>query len=399
MAVLELALLLLAAFALGRVAERVGLPALLGMIAAGVVFRALPLPTVLPGPALLDLSSTVRIGILDLVLLRAGLGLTLGDIRSAGGLGIRLGVFGMLGDAALLTVGAVWLLGLPFDQALVLGFLVAAISPAIVIPSLLELLERHKGGSRRALTALLVGAPLDNIVALVAFGIALDLAGSGDTTVGAALLAIPWKIAAAVLAGVVMGSLLALVPRCPTFLLWLAAVALTVLGKDFQLPWVLSVIALGATVRARAPQLATAQGDRLKWAWTGAQYVLFGLIGAAVELEPLAGIGVLAAAVILMGQGGRMLGSALATLGSGLSRRARLACALCFVPKATLQAAFAALPMDQGLSAGGAILSTAVLAIVMTAPLGTLAIFRGADPLLLDDAQVTDASDGATDHG
>ena len=393
MLVIELPLLLLCAFGFARLARLVRLPPLLGMIAGGLTYGLLPLPVLLPGPELSDVSTWVRLGILDLVLLRAGLGLTLRDLRRGGALGVRLGIVPMAADALALTLGARFLLGLPTGEAAVLGCLCAAISPAIVIPSILDLLgTRTRGESRRVLTALLVGAPIDNIVALLALGIALDVATAAEVSVGTTLLGLPVEILAALAAGAACGWLLAKLFGAATLpsslrlgLVWAAALGLTAAGRALGLPFVLSVLTLGAVIRAVAPEVAADLAIDGKRAWDWCQYALFGLIGAAVNVGPLAGIGLAAAGVILLGQLGRAGGAAIASAGAGLKPKARLAAVLAYVPKATVQAALAALPLDMGLGSGGTILATAVLAIVLLAPIGTLAIQMGVSRLLPPD--------------
>ncbi|MBT3222171.1 MAG: hypothetical protein HN348_24115, partial [Proteobacteria bacterium] len=135
-------LLALGTVALARLAKWLHLPPLLGMIAAGVALAALDLTAELAGPHIDSVSAPIRLGALTVVLMRAGLGLSWTDVRDAGGLGLRLATLPMIGDAALVCAGGVFLLDLPLSHALVLGFLVAAISPAIVIPGLLDLLEQ-----------------------------------------------------------------------------------------------------------------------------------------------------------------------------------------------------------------------------------------------------------------
>jgi len=399
MILLHASALLLATWALARVAAWMKAPPLLGMIAGGVAVAALfpPAPEALD---LHDLAPQLRLAVLALVLLRAGMGLSLADLRSAGPLGIRLGLLPVVGDALAVTAAAHLLLGWGLPTAAVLGCLVAAISPAIVIPGMLDLTERMTGRARRVPLALLTGAPLDNIVAVVGLGVALDLALAGETSWLGVLQALPLRIFGGMLLGLCLGGLWVglcrLLPRLTASSggLWLVAGSVVVLGRWLDLSFVLGILALGLLVRHRQQEQTEAARAGLAQSWTWAQYILFGCIGLAVEFgpqapTPLAPVGVLgftllfATLVILgLGQLGRALGTGLATARSGLQPKERLAAALAYVPKATIQAAFGSLALDRGLAEGGEILAIAILAIAITAPLGVLSIHRGMEPLL-----------------
>ncbi len=335
------------------------------------------------------ISQPLRLAVLALVLLRAGLGLSREELRSAGTRALLIGVVPMLCDAAAVAAAAHWLLELRISAAIVLGFLVAAISPAIVIPGLLTLLEALTGDRRRAPTALLAGAPLDNIFALLALGVALDLSLGGQLSWTGSLLLGGYKLGAGVLAGLALAWVLLRLPgvwgaagdKPPPYgaaPIWIAGCLLLVAGREAQFSFVLAIIALGAGLRAGGSDSAKWLDQGLARIWSVAQYALFGLIGAAVDLAPLASVGLAAAAVICLGQLARALGCFAATAGSGYSLRERLGCVLCYLPKATIQAAFAGLALDRGMAEGELILSVGVLAIVITAPIGVIALHSGA---------------------
>ncbi len=394
MILLHAAALLLATWALARIAGWLKVPPLLGMIGGGVAV-AVVLPPAPEALDLHDLAPQVRLAVLALVLLRAGLGLSLADLRSAGPLGIRLGLIPVVGDALAVTGGAHLLLGWDLPAAAVLGCLVAAISPAIVIPGMLDLTERMTGRARRVPLALLTGAPLDNIVAVVGLGVALDLALAGETSWLGVLQALPLRIFGGILVGLCLGGLWVglcrLVPRLSAASggLWLVAGAVVVLGRWLDLSFVLGILALGLLVRHNQQERTEAARSGLARSWTWAQYLLFGCIGLAVDFRPLAPVGVMGftllfatLAILLLGQIGRALGAGLATARSGLEPRERLAAVLAYVPKATIQAAFGSLALDRGLAEGNSILAIAVLAIAITAPLGVVGIHRGMEPLL-----------------
>ncbi len=401
---LDVLLLAAATVLLARGAALVRLPPLLGMIMAGTLVAGIDLGfDSLRGPRLEEFSSPLRVAIPTVLLLRAGLGLSVTELRRLGTLGMRLGFIPLLADAAVLWAASIWLLELEPLVAAVLAFLVAALSPAIVLPGLLALLDARpqEGRSRRVLSALLVGAPLDNVLALVLMGVALDAALAGSSDVATLLPVLVWKVGAGLLAGLAAGALLGRVLRerlrrlAPGVLLCVVlAVAGFLLwaGLAWSFSFILAHVAMGLSLRHVAPELRQPLDLGLRRAWALAQYALFGLIGAALDVEAVAAAGLAVTAVVLLGQAGRFAGSYVATLGSELEPRERLACALAYVPKATIQAAFAALPLDHVLAAGGAvalsqgdaelILCAGVLAVLITAPIGAVTLNRGVDKLL-----------------
>jgi len=372
--------------------RKLRLPPLLGMICGGaLVGHLLPEPLLPAWPyghwQLGHVAAEVRQAILAVILLRAGLSLSRAELRRAGTLALRLGILPLCGDALLLSVAAHLLLAMPVAPAIVLGFTVAAISPAIVIPGVLELLGKRQGAQRHVPAALLAGAPLDNIVCLLALGLALSFA-TGEAGGADVLLQLPFSVAISLLLGYIVGCLFAKLcrlvrrPRRRMLALWTAALLLIALGRLLDVSYVLAIITLGAVVRARRPDAAATVNEELQRVWQVAQYALFGLIGAALDLAPLARAGLLLAFAVGLGQLGRAAGSWLATSRQGLHPRERLACVLCYVPKATIQAAFGSLALDQGLAEGHLVLAGAVLAIVICAPLGMVALHEGADRLL-----------------
>lgn len=387
---LEATLLLLGAFALAKIAAALRLPPLLGMLGAGVLLRALNLGLPPATVTLTTVSTEVRLGILALVLLRAGLGLELTNVRKTGGLALRLGSLPLLGDILFVAAGAHLLLGFSLPAALVMGTLLGAISPAIVIPALLSLLQTRRGKARELLEALLLGATLDNTFAVVLLGLAVDMAVSAQLPLGAHLLLLPLKIGGGALAGLLLGGVilglhklgLLRAPWRGTLLLGVGAGGMIVLGHVLPISFVIGIIVGGSVIRTRSPELAHRLSPQLQTLWGVAQYGLFGLIGYAVDLGPLSSVGWSVVAIVLAGQGGRALFTSVATLGEKLSPKERMACALSYIPKATIQAAFAAFPLDRGMEEGPLLMGAAIVAILLTAPPGVLAIAKGVDRLL-----------------
>ena len=378
---------------LGKGAFMVRLPPLLGMIMAGMVF-SLWGPVVGAEPGLQEISGDLRFAILALVLLRAGLNISTTELRDAGSLALTVGTLPLAAEAVFVGAAGYWILGLPGPACVVLGLVVAPISPAIVIPGLLELHPASEGRSRRVVTALLVGAPIDNILAVVGLGVAVDLALAGDVAWMEYMLWLPYRVGFGVILGLLVGAVYTAVAsrvlwrgegdhsRLISLSLWFTGWCVLELGQWFEISFVLALIALGIVLRARKEGFARdlSQGMARLWAW--GQYILFSLIGAAVEFAQLAEVGLWAVAIIVFGQIGRFAGAHIATKGMKLTTRERTACAMAYMPKATIQAAFGALALDRGLESGSLILTFAVLAIVLTAPLGAVTLMEGTRRLL-----------------
>ena len=403
---LHLVDILFFAWVVANLARATRMPPLLGMLAGGVLAEAiwswLPALNTETLP-LTDVSGPLRMGVLTLVLIRAGLSLSPRDLRQAGALAMRVGSIPMLFEGVALAAAAHLLLSFAWPSALVLGFLVAAVSPAIVVPGLLELLDRPAkptrsapGGSstaprRRILVALLAGAPLDNVLALALFGAFLDLAVTGGGTWGVAAWHISSGLLVSVASGVLVGGGLALALGGSSAIAnttltgaasWVSGLGVVALLQHFGLPVAPGLVALGCTVRWRSAVLADSAVAGLSLAWKPAAYLLFGLIGADFDARPLLQVGAMAVLVLGVGQGARALGTMLATSGMGLKQREQLACVAAYVPKATIQAAFAALPMERGLADGPLVMGIAVLAIAISAPVGALTLMRGVPTLL-----------------
>ena len=367
---------------LAKVCPHLRVPPLLGMIAVGILWRTTLGSGETPPPALLDIATPLRLAVLTLVLLRAGLGISMVDLRQAGPLAIGLGIVPNLCEASAVAVLSVLLLDLNIITAAMLGCLVAAISPAIVIPNILQILQyKHPDRTQPHLYGLLVGAPLDNIFSLLCLSVLLELAGSSDAGMAGAIAQLPiaWLAGAAVgIAGAWgigfvlkrAGSQSAQTEAMITAGVALGVVALCELSG---MSMVIATLSLGMTLNHRAPLLAKNLSVTFASWWPAASIVLFALIGAAVDVGPIAHAGFWLVTIVVLGQLGRAAGVALATANTELNRTDKLVCAVAYIPKATIQAAFAGLPLDRGLAGGELIVTTCVIAIVLTVPIGVLA--------------------------
>jgi len=374
----------------GFVASRLRMPALLGMLLAGVAVRNVPgdLLEALPD----SWSLVLRLLALTVILLRAGLGMDLDALVALRASLVRLAFLPNLSEAFTVAIAAKLVLDLPLLWGLLLGFVVAAVSPAVVVPSLLDLQQRGYGIVKGIPTMVLAAATFDDVVSITGFGATLSLvfADSGEATVIESLVRAPLELGLGLVTGVLAGLLCWTVARAPA---WVRFGALSALGLVAVLGgWAmgfagggsLAAMTMGAVSarRWRGATVAVAKG--MSWVWAVAQPILFGLIGAAVVLSAVEPSYINGGLVILViGLAVRLVVTYLSASANHFNTRERLFVALAWIPKATVQAAIGALALDlarrneagpQAEIYGTQIVTIAVLAILVTAPIGALAI-------------------------
>lgn len=377
----NLALIIVAAMLCNWIFEKIGLPGLLGMLLTGVLLGPCCFGVICP--EVMTISSELRSAALIVILIRAGLGISRRTLNRVGGAALRMSCIPGLLEGGVIVVAAHFLLGLPYLEAGMLGFIVAAVSPAVVVPQMLDLKARHFGENKEVPTLILAGASLDDVFAIMVFYIFLNLGTGNEGRIGEELLKVPVSI----VLGVAVGALIAMA------LLWLfrrvrlrdtrkALIFMTaaVIFQGMEHKWglwvasLLGIMTIGFVMLEKNEGLAHRMADKFNKIWVLAEILLFVLIGAQVDLNVVGGAGLAGIAVIAAGLLGRGIGVMLALLGTDLDRKERLFCVFAYVPKATVQAAIGAIPLAAGIASGGVILAVAVLSIIVTAPLGALLI-------------------------
>ena len=375
----SLAYVLLLGMALGALARRLRLPSLVGMLLAGILLG--PCVLNLLSPSLLGISADLRQLALVIILTRAGLSLELEDLRRAGRPAVLLcfvpASFEVLGMVLL----APRLLGVDVLDAAIMGAVVGAVSPAVIVPRMLRLMEEGYGADKGIPQMILAGASVDDVFVIVLFtGMA-----QGGSFSPAALAGVPVSIVLGGAAGLGLGYVLA---KCFTrFHLRDSAKVVVLLALAFLLvaledaaegvvPFsgLLAVLGTGLGLRRwrrPAAERLTAKFGKL---WVAAEVMLFVLVGAEVDIGYAAAAGLAAVATVLGVLCFRAVGVLLCVAGSRLSGRERLFAVLAYLPKATVQAAIGGVPLAMGLACGQVVLTVAVVAILVTAPLGALAI-------------------------
>ncbi len=374
----SIAMILVLGAATSRLFAIIKVPNMLGLILVGVIMG--PFFGNLLSPDLLRISGDLRMLALVIILLRAGLGISREALNKVGKTALKMSAIPCLFEGGTVTLIGHLLLDLPWLEAGMLGFVIAAVSPAVVVPEMLRLQEKRLGHDKAIPVIILGGASIDDVFAITILTALLGIGtGSGQASVVSQLGRIPLEVLGGVMLGLALGLVLSAIfksSRIPTtesdeiIIAIGAALAVVLIGQNLHVAGLLSVMATGFVLLERAPKVAHRLSDKLKKVWLPAEIFLFTLIGAQVDLTVALQAGLMGLAVIAIGLVGRSAGVFLATAGTDLNLKERLFCAVAYLPKATVQAAVGGLPLAAGVSSGSLILAVAVLSIVFTAPLG-----------------------------
>lgn len=378
----SIALLWLLGMALGAAARKLHLPALVGMLLAGILLG--PFGADLLSPALLSVSADLRRLALILILFRAGLSLDLGSLRRSGRSAVLLCFLPAACEVLGMVLLAPRLLGVSVLDAAILGAVVGAVSPAVIVPRMLDLMEAGYGTEQGIPQMVLAGASVDDVFVVVLFSSFTGMASGGRFS-PAALAGVPVSILLGAALGLGLGGLLArffarfpLRDSAKAILLLALSILLTALedrlGSRVPFSGLLAVLGTGLGLYRRQPAAAQRLAAKFGRLWVAAEILLFALVGAQLNLEYAAASGRTAVLLVLGALCFRALGVLLCMAGGPLNPKERLFAVLAYLPKATVQAAIGGVPLAMGLSCGQVVLTVAVIAILLTAPLGAFAI-------------------------
>lgn len=387
---LSLALLLLIGLAMKSLVEKMGLPGIIGIFATGVLLG--PSCFNLLDDHLLAISGELRQMALIIILLKAGLSLDLFDLKKVG----RPAVFMSFVPASFEIVGytllAPILLGISRVDAALMGTVLAAVSPAVVVPRMDKMMEKGIGTKKSIPQLIMAGASCDDIFVIVLFTSFLGMAKGGDLKL-ASLMNVPLSVICGMIVGGMVGYVLYRffesafvrerhVRNSVKVLIMLAVSFLLVAGEGLlkgkiAMSGLIAVVAMAVVIHEKMPaQVSTRLSEKFGKLWIGAEIFLFVLVGAAVDIHYTLDAGGAAVALIFMALIFRSFGVATSLAGTGLTLKERIFCILAYLPKATVQAAIGSVPLQAGLGSGKVILSVAVLSILITAPLGAFLIDR-----------------------
>ncbi len=379
---LSFALIIFCGFALSGIMKKLRLPALLGMMIAGMLLGPYELDLI--DPSILTISADLRQIALIVILIRAGLALDLGDLRKVGRPAILMSFIPATFELAAVVIFAPPLLGVSYLDAAIMGTVLAAVSPAVVVPSMLRLMESGYGQENSIPQLILAGASVDDIYVIVLFA-SLTGMHQGEGFNLFSLTKVPVSIFAGLLLGISLGLVVVWLFR--TIQMHDTVQVLLLFGISFLFlafesavkPYIsvsglLAVMALGSTILRKDSYLAKRISGKYAKIWVAAELLLFVLVGAQVNIGYARDAGMIPVYLIAISLLFRIAGVYFCLIKTSLNQKERLFCAIAYLPKATVQAAIGGVPLAMGIAAGDAILTVAVLAIMITAPLGVIGI-------------------------
>lgn len=378
----SLAYIFLLGLLLSKLFQTLRLPGLLGMLLTGILLGPHVL-NLLDG-SLLSISADLRQLALIIILTRAGLSLDVADLKRVGRPAVLMCFVPACCEMAGMVLLAPRLLGVSLLDAAIMGAVVAAVSPAVVVPKMLSLMEQRRGTGQSIPQLILAGASVDDVFVIVVFTAFTGLA-QGESITPASFGQIPVSIVTGLGVGILLGVALAELFRrfhmrdSVKVLLLLSAAFLLVALEDAAagvVPFsgLLAVMSLGAALQKRRQVVAVRLSAKFSKLWVGAEILLFVLVGATVDLNYALAAGGAAVLTLLGALAFRMAGVFLCLLGTRLNGKERLFCMIAYLPKATVQAAIGSVPLSMGLACGAMVLTVAVLAILVAAPLGAFGI-------------------------
>ena len=378
----SIAVILLLGLLIGWIFSKLKLPSLLGMVIVGIVLS--PHALNLIDESILGISGELRQIALVIILTRAGLSLDVSDLKKVG----RPAVLMCFVPACVEILGTVilapMLLGVTMLEASIIGSVIAAVSPAVIVPRMIKLIDEGYGKAKSIPQLILAGASVDDVFVIVVFTAFTALASTGEMSV-TSFIQIPISIVLGIMLGGCVGIVLvAFFKKChmrdSVKILIILSISFLLLGVENRLQGyipvsgLLAIMSMGIIIKQKYGVLALRLSAKYNKLWLGAEVFLFVLVGATVDLRYVASAGVSAVLLILGALLFRMTGVAIALLKTGLSKRERLFCMVAYTPKATVQAAIGAIPLSMGLECGNIVLTVAVLSILITAPFGAICV-------------------------
>lgn len=378
----SLALIILLGLTLGSIFKRLKLPSLIGMIITGIILS--PYAFNLLDQSILNMSSQLRQVALVIILTRAGLSLDLKDLKKVGRPAILMCFLPACFEILAVILIAPKLLGVSLLEAAIMGSVIAAVSPAVIVPRMIKLYEEGYGKAKCIPQLILAGASVDDIFVIVLFTSFISLA-NGQTVSAISFIQIPISIITGSLMGIIVG--LILIKFFKIFSMRNTIQVLITLSISFLLitlestlkgiipmSGLLAIMSLGITIAKINNKLAVKLASKYNKLWLGAEIFLFVLVGATVDLQYAFKFGLSAILIVIGALLIRMLGVWFSLLKTKLSNKEKTFCMIAYIPKATVQAAIGGIPLSMGLACGQQVLTVAVLSILITAPLGALLI-------------------------
>lgn len=394
--ILSLGLILIVGMIFAKVFEKIKLPRIIGMLLTGIILG--PQVLNLLDTNILGISSDLRTIALIVILLKAGLSFDIKDLKKVGRSAVLLSFLPACFEILAYAIFVPKLLGLSLIDSLLMGTVMAAVSPAIVVPRMVKLIDEGYGRNESVPQMILAGASCDDVFVLVLFSSFLSMA-KGSAFSYKSLLKVPISIILGIVLGIIMGYLLYLFferryksgsyIRNSTKVIVILALAFLLVSMETMvkniIPFsgLLAVIAMASSYKIKAEKrLVDRLSEKFAKLWIFAEILLFVLVGAEVNIKYMTGIGSIGIFLIFLGLIIRSFGVFISVAGSRLNKKEKIFTIFAYTPKATVQAAIGSVALANGLDSGMAILSVAVLGIIITAPLGAILIDKSYKKLL-----------------
>ena len=384
----SLSLIFLVGLAMGAICQRLKLPRIIGMLVTGIILG--PYVLDLLDTSILSISADLRKIALIIILIKAGLSLDISDLKKAGRSAILMSFIPATFEIIGYVIFAPVLLKINRVEAAVMGAVLAAVSPAVVVPRMVNLIEQKYGTQKAIPQMIMAGASCDDIFVIVLFTTFLSMIQGGQVNI-INFINIPVSIILGILLGAVTGYAM--------YLFFETAYArkhyvrnsmkvIIVLGVSFLLvsieSWLegkisvsglLAVVSMACVIKMKSTTLVSKRlSEKFGKLWLAAEVMLFVLVGAVVDIRYTLSAGIFAVFMIIIALIFRAVGVLICTVGTNLTWKERAFCVIAYLPKATVQAAIGSVPLAAGLPCGRLVLSVAVLAIIITAPLGAIGI-------------------------
>lgn len=391
---MSLAIIIILGLLCNQLFEKLKLPGLLGMLILGVLLG--PYGINIISADILKISPDLRKIALIIILLRAGLGIKKDTLNKVGVPALKMSCVPGIFEGITIMFVASYVLGISKVEAGMLGFIIAAVSPAVVVPPMLNFMSRGKGEKKGIPTIILAGASIDDVVAITIFSTFLGLYSGTKVNIVMKILNIPISILIGIAIGIIAGIALTVIFKKyhmrdtkKTLVLIAVAIMLTGIEDAFKnivpIASLLGVMTIGFILLEKHSKVANRMSMKLNKVWVIAEILLFVLVGAQVNIFVAMTSGILGLIIISLGLVARSAGVLISLLGTNLNSKERLFCVISYIPKATVQAAMGAVPLAAGVKSGELILAIAVLSIFVTAPLGAIGIKIAGEKLLPDD--------------
>lgn len=379
---LSVAMILLIGMFMGWLCKKIHLPSLTGMILTGIILG--PYVLNLIDDSILTISADLRKIALIIILTRAGLSLDLNDLKKVGRPAVLMCFVPACFEILGMIILAPKLLGISILDAAIMGAVVGAVSPAVIVPKMIKLMDEGYGVKNSIPQLILAGASVDDVFVIVMFTAFTGLAQGNSISVSS-FVNIPVSIITGIIAGIFIGIILSkyfekvhIRDTSKVIIILCISFILVTLEDSFSsvIPFasLIAVMSIGISLQKKREVVANRLSLKFNKLWVFAEIILFVLLGATVDIKYALSAGILSVILILGVLIFRMFGVFLCLLKTKLTMKERLFCMIAYSPKATVQAAIGGIPLAMGLSCGNIVLTVAVVAILLTAPLGAFFI-------------------------